>query len=183
MVIFIVVISDQATGATANHEPCALRVTTFRTVAHSFRLTVKGGGFDRPLWRIQEMTEITALHGSILHIDVNSITIVAGPFPGDPPDRSYVTGPGPAAIATNEDAETLVARLTPKAPLAKLTRPNKTPVWIQGSAVTLVRRPIVGDTPPGETVGAVLFIGDNHQAVVQDLATACSIVNSHGGNV
>jgi hypothetical protein len=131
----------------------------------------------------KEMTEITALDGSIIHIDCNSVTIVAGPFPGDPPKRSYVTGPGPAPITTNEDAATLVARINPKVLLAKLTRPNNTPVWIQGSAVTLVRPPIDGDAPPEEKVGAVLFIGDNHQAVVQDVATACSIVNSHGGNL
>jgi hypothetical protein len=129
------------------------------------------------------MTGITALDGSTLRIDENSIVIVAGPFPGDPANRSYVTGPGPVAIPTNEDARALVARLNPKVPLATLTRPNKTPVWVQGSAVTMVRPPIAGDTPPGETVGAILFVASNRQAVVEDVATACAIVNSHGGNV
>ena len=129
------------------------------------------------------MTDITALDGTVLHIDDNSVTIVAGPYPGDPPNRSYVTGPGPAVIATNEAAAALVGRLHPKEVLAILTRPNNTPVWIKGGAVTLIRSPIAGDTPPGETVGAVLYVGAHRQAVEEDVATARATINSHGGNV
>jgi len=111
------------------------------------------------------------------------VAIVAGPYPSDPPSRSYVTGPAPATIATNEDAASLVGRLHPHAALATLTRPNNTPVWIKGSAVTLVRPPIIGDTPPGETVGAVVYIGGQHQAVKEDVPTTRAIVNSHGGSI
>ena len=131
----------------------------------------------------EEMVQITALNGSTLHIDNNSVTVVTGPISGDPPNRSYVTGPGPVAIATNEDASTLVARLNPKVPLGKLTGPNNASVWVQGAAVTLIRPPTIGDIPNGERVGAVLFLGGNRQAVEEDVATACSIVNSHGGNL
>jgi hypothetical protein len=129
------------------------------------------------------MSEITALDGTVIHINDDSVILVAGPYPGDPPDRSYVTGPGPAVIATNEDAASLVSRLHPKIPLAKLTRPNNTPVWIKGAAVTLVRPPAAGDTPPGETVGAVLYMGSTHQAVEEDVATARASINAHGGDV
>jgi hypothetical protein len=129
------------------------------------------------------MADITALDGTVLHIDDNSIVLVAGPYPGDPPNRSYVTGPAPAPIATNEDAATLVASLHPKVSLAKLTRPNNTPVWIKGGAATLVRAPIAGDTPPGETVGAVIYFGAGHQAVEEDVPTARAALNAHGGNV
>jgi hypothetical protein len=129
------------------------------------------------------MADITGLDGTVMHIDANSITLVAGPYPGDPPNRSYVSGPGPEAIASNETAAALVARLHPKQALATLTRPNNTPVWIQGTAVTLIRPPIAGDTPPGETVGAVLYVGTSRQAVKQNVATARETINSHGGNI
>jgi hypothetical protein len=129
------------------------------------------------------MTDIKALDGTVLYIDDNSVTLVAGPYPGDPPNRSYVTGPGPAAIASNETAAALVGRLHPKQALATLTRPNNTPVWIQGAAVTLIRPPSAGDTPPGEIVGAVLYSSTGHQAVKEDVATARATINSHGGNV
>jgi hypothetical protein len=129
------------------------------------------------------MTDITALDGTVMHINDNSVIIVSGPLPGDPPDISYVTGPAPAVIETGEDAATLVASLHPTVPLALFTRPNGTPVWIKGGAVSLVRVPIVGETPPGETVGAVIFIGAHQQAVEEDVATARAIINNHGGAV
>jgi hypothetical protein len=129
------------------------------------------------------MTDIKALDGTVLYIDDNSVTTVSGPNPGDPPSRSYVTGPSPAVIATNENTAALVARLQPKEALATLTRPNNTPVWISGGVVTLIRAPIEGDTPPGETVGAVLFGGGIRQAVKEDVATARAAINGHGGNV
>jgi len=46
-----------------------------------------------------------------------------------------------------------------------------------------LRPPIAGVTPPGETVGAVLFIGAHQQAVKEGVATAGAIVNRHGGDV
>jgi hypothetical protein len=64
-----------------------------------------------------------------------------------------------------------------------MTRPNHTPVWIKGAAVTLIRPPAIGDTPPGETVGAVLYIGSHHQAVEEDVQAARTIINAHGGNI
>jgi hypothetical protein len=129
------------------------------------------------------MVDITALDGTVLHIDDNSVTIVSGPLPHDPPNRSYVTGPAPAVIETAEDAAHLVGRLPRKVALVKLTRPNNTPVWIKGAAVTLVKAPNTDDIPPGEHVGAVLYIGGHHQAVVEDVPAVRATVNAHGGNV
>jgi hypothetical protein len=129
------------------------------------------------------MADIAALDGTILYVNDDSIVTIEGPFPSDPPVRSFVTGPGPAAIPTNEDAAALVARIRPKTPLARLTRPNDTPVWVKGAAVSLVRQPIAGDTPPGERVGAVIFLGTRHQAVEEDVRTARDIINQHGGSI
>ena len=94
-----------------------------------------------------------------------------------------MTGPGPAPIATNEAAASLVARLRRTKALATLTRPNGTAVWIKGATVTLVRPPIVGEIPPGEHVGAILWAGGQHQAVEEDVQTVRAAVNAHGGNV
>ena len=131
------------------------------------------------------MTDVTASNGTVLHINDNSVTIVMGPYPDDPPNRSYVFGPAPAAIAIDEDAATFVARLHPTVTLAALTRPNHTPIWIKGAAITLVRHPVAGDTAPGETVGAVLSIGTHHQyqAIVETVANARAIINAHSGRV
>lgn len=54
---------------------------------------------------------------------------------------------------------------------------------LEGPYVKVFLGPTTGDTPPGETVGAVLYIGANHQAVEEDVGTALATINSHGGNV
>lgn len=129
------------------------------------------------------MADITALDGTVLLINDDSVVLVAGPFPGDATTRSYVSGPVPAAIATNEDAAALVARLHPQVPFARLTRPNGTAVWIKGGAVSMIRRPIAGETPPNEKVGAVIFLGALHQAVAEDVRAAQVAINQHGGRL
>lgn len=129
------------------------------------------------------MSTITTIDGTTHHIDDDSIVLITGPYPSDPPTRSYVTGPAPAALPVNEDAAALVARLLPATPLAKLTRPNNTPVWFKGGAVSLVRPPIPSDIMPGETVGAVLYIAGHHQAVIESVSDSLTQVNSHGGNL
>jgi hypothetical protein len=133
--------------------------------------------------RGREMVDITTLNGTVLSLDDNDIVRVAGPMPGDPQDRSYVTGPAPDPVAANEGVQTLLARVHPTTPLVQLTRPDGSPVWIKGGAVSLVRPPIPDDIPAGERVGAVLIVGGHHQAVQEDVPMARSVVNQHGGNV
>jgi hypothetical protein len=129
------------------------------------------------------MAAITDVLGNIQYIDDNSVVILAGPAPNDPANRSYVTGPGVAAIQTDENVASLLARLHPKTALAPFTRPNNTPVWVKGAAVSRLMAPLANDVPPGEVVGTVLYFGALHQAVVEDVPTARGIVNAHGGNV
>ena len=129
------------------------------------------------------MLAITTLDGSVLHLDDDSVVMVTGPKPGDPPGRSYVTGPAPGPIATDEETAAVLAALHPQAPLAQLTRPDGSPVWIKGGAVTSVRAPIPADVPPGEPVGAVIIVGGCHQAVREDVATVGGLLDRHGGNV
>ena len=127
------------------------------------------------------MIKITALDGTALNFDDDTIACITGPYPGDPPNRSYVTGPAADTVPTDEAAASIVARLHPKTPLAELTRPDLSPIWIKGAAVAYIRAPEPGETPPGETVGAIVLIGSKHQAVTQDVATASALINAHGG--
>jgi hypothetical protein len=129
------------------------------------------------------MSTIATIDGTVHHIDDDSIVLITGPYPSDPPTRSYVTGPAPAALPVNEDAAALVGRLHPKTPLGNLTRPNNTPVWFKGAAVSLVRPPVPSDIVPGETVGAVLYVAAHHQAVIESVSAALAEVDSHGGNL
>jgi hypothetical protein len=67
--------------------------------------------------------------------------------------------------------------------LVKLTRPDASPVWVRGSAVSEIRPPLTTEQPAGGAVKAVVFIGDLHQAVREDVQTAMRILNPPAANV
>ena len=129
------------------------------------------------------MSDLTAVNGTVIHIDDDSVTRVSGPYAHDPADRAYVAGPQPAPIPVKGDAAAIVAGLSPSTPLAQLTRPDDKPVWLKGSAVSAVRKSLPGDAGIGETVGAVLTVAGEHQAVIEDVALARKIINAHGGHI
>jgi hypothetical protein len=122
---------------------------------------------------------VQALGGTDVSINMNSVTLVSGPYPSDVGPRTYVHGISRGPLVTAEDAAALVARLGVKPPLAKLTRPDSTPVWVKGSAVTLIRPPLATELP----VKAVLNIGDLHQAVQEDVETVRRLLSAMGAHV
>lgn len=124
------------------------------------------------------MIVLRALDGTEVSADENAITLVAGPYPHDLGPHTYIHGVERGVLVTSEDAAALVARVRTDPPLAKLTRPNSTPVWIKRSAVIEIRRPLAPEQQPG--VKAVVIIGDLHQAVREDVATASRILSSPG---
>ena len=67
--------------------------------------------------------------------------------------------------------------------MAKLTRPDASPVWIKASAVSEIRPPLATERQAGGAVKAVVVIGDLHQAVREDVQTAMSILNPPAANV
>ena len=68
-------------------------------------------------------------------------------------------------------------------PLAPLLRPDLTPVWLKGSAVTALRTPLATEQQAPGSVNAVVIVGGLHQAVHETLEAARTIVNAHGGAV
>jgi hypothetical protein len=127
------------------------------------------------------MIVIRALDGTAVDVDENAVTLVSGPYPHDVGPHTYVHGVERGVLVTAEAAAALAARINP--PLAKLTRPNRTPVWIKGSAVTTLRAPIPTERQGPGVVNAVVILGDLHQAVHEDLATAERVLNAHGADV
>ena len=129
------------------------------------------------------MITIQMINGQPIQVNEKSIVLIAGPYPHDVGPHTYVYGVTPGVLVTAESAPALVGRLGVNPPLAQLTRPNLTPVWVSGSAVSSVRAPIPTEiSAPGE-VNAVLNIGSLRQSVHEDVPTARQIVNAHGGNV
>ena len=126
---------------------------------------------------------LRALDGTEVDIDDGAVTLVAGPYPHDPGPHTYVHGVERGVLVTAEDAAALVARLSIAPPLAKLTRPDSTPVWIKGPAVTAIRLPFATERQGRGVVKAVLVIGELHQAVRESIKAAREAVNAHGASV
>jgi hypothetical protein len=129
------------------------------------------------------MIVIRAIDGTTVDVDDNSVTLLCGPYPHDVGPHTYVHGVERGVLVTAEGAAALAARLGVNPPLAKLTRPNATPVWIKGPAVTTLRAPLPTERQGPGVVNAVVILGDLHQAVHEDLATAEQVLNAHGADV
>jgi len=129
------------------------------------------------------MVDITALDGSLLHVCDEAITMVTGGEPGDDAPRAYVTGPAPARIPVREGPARLVARLRTTKLLAPLTRLDGTPLWIAAGAVTLLRQPVAGESPPGAGARAMICLGPAYEAVRETVEQAHDIITRHGGRL
>jgi hypothetical protein len=88
------------------------------------------------------MLVVRALDGTDVSVDENAITLIAGPYPHDVGPHTHVHGIDRGVLVTAEDAAALVARVGVSPPLVRLTRPDLTPVWLKGSAVTALRAPL-----------------------------------------
>src|SRR6266550_510215 len=106
------------------------------------------------------MIVIHALDGTAIEINEAAVTLVAGAYPRDIGPHTYLHGIDRGVLVTAEDAAALVARLGINPPLARLTRPDSTPVWVKRSAVSAIRPPLSTEQQQGGMVNAVLVIGD-----------------------
>ncbi len=129
------------------------------------------------------MIAIRAVDGTEVVVDGNAVTLVVGPYPHDLGPHTYVHGVDRGVLVTAEDAAALVARLGADPPLAKLTRPDASPVWIKRSAVSEIRPPLSTEQQGRGAVKAVVVIGDLHQAVHEDVQTAMRVLDPAASNV
>ena len=128
------------------------------------------------------MIAVRALDGTEVAVNEDVVTLVAGPYPHDLGPHTYVHGVDRGVLVTAEDAAALVGRLGTDPPLAKLTRPDASPVWVKGSSVSEIRPPLATEQQGRGAVKAVVVIGDLHQAVREDRQTAMSILNPPAAN-
>jgi hypothetical protein len=126
------------------------------------------------------MVAITTLSGDVVELGDDMVEIVAGAYPGDVGPHTYVYGATRVALITAEAPQLLLGRLKKKEQFAVLTRPNGTPVWIRGPAVTALRAPLWTEIPYPGMVNAVVLVSQFHQPVREDIPTAGQILINHG---
>ncbi len=129
------------------------------------------------------MIRIRGLDGTDIHADENAIILVAGPDAYVAGAHVNIYGIDRGALPAAENPALLVARLAVSPPLARLTRPDGTPVWIKGPAVTAIRAPLSTERQDPGAVNALVILGGLHQAVREDVLAAQQVLNAHGANV
>jgi hypothetical protein len=80
-----------------------------------------------------------------------------------------------------ETVQNFLSRVRITKNFAQLTRPNGSPVWISGSAVSSLYAPGPGEYVAG--VNTVVVTGALTQGVQEAPAAATTALNAHGGNL
>ena len=86
-----------------------------------------------------------------------------------------------AAIDITETAQAFMSRLGIANNFAQLTRPNGSPVWLNGSAVSSLRPPLPNQYVAG--VNTVVSTDGLTQGVTETPAAVTAAINAHGGNL
>ena len=127
--------------------------------------------------------QIVNLDGNSIDATEARIYLVTGPYPSDDDEYTYVYGASPKVLITMEDPESIVSRMEKPGLMVVLTRPNGTPCWVRGTAVSSIRNPTWTDAPPGGVVNAVLIVSGRHQAVQESVIEVKKAVNLVGAKL
>jgi hypothetical protein len=92
-----------------------------------------------------------------------------------------VYGVTKAELRIAEPVDAFLARLGIAAKFAKLTRPNGSPIWINGNSVSSLRAPLPGEYVDG--VATVITTGSLTQGVKESPDDTRIQLNAHGGKL
>jgi len=127
------------------------------------------------------MATITTVDGIQITFSPKTISVIT--------DHDAVTGEAVtcvygitvAALRTKEPAPTLMKRLRIAANFAQLTRPNGSPVWIDGASVSSLRAPLPDEFVDG--VNTVVFASALTQGVKESPSVATAALNAQGADL
>jgi hypothetical protein len=126
--------------------------------------------------------QLITTDGQRMGFDPAAIIAIANrdPYTGAAVTCIYGLSPPPwAFIKVTEPVSTFLARLGIASWFVKLTRPDRSPVWINAAAVFLLRKPLPGEYPADAK--SVVFASGLIQAVTQDPAIVKAAVEAAGG--
>jgi hypothetical protein len=90
-----------------------------------------------------------------------------------------VYGVTDTVLRISESVVAFMTRLKIMKNFAQLTRPNGSPVWMNGAAVSSIRAPLPNEYVAG--VNTVIFASGLTQGVKETPADVTTSINSHGG--
>lgn len=127
------------------------------------------------------MADITTVEGLQVLFDVAAISAIAGSDGQTGATGAVIYGLGPEGLTVSESTAALVQRLNLAASLAKLTRPDGSPIWINGKSISVARQPAPGEY--AAQVHSVIFAGAIKQAIRETLDDVRQAVNRVGGSL
>ena len=127
------------------------------------------------------MADITTVEGLRVLFDPAAIAAIARSDGQTGVNGAVIYGLGPQGLTVSESTAALVQRLNLAASLAKLTRPDGTPIWINGKSVSVARQPSPGEYEA--QVHSVIFAGAIKQAVRETLDDVRQAINRAAGNL
>ncbi len=92
-----------------------------------------------------------------------------------------VYGINEGVLHISESVQAFMTRVGITKAFAQLTRPNGSPVWINGSAVSSICAPLPNEYVPA--VKTLVFAGSLTQGVKEPPADVTKAINNHGGDL
>jgi len=127
------------------------------------------------------MADLTSVDGLQLHFDPAAVTAVADHDADTLEPITTVYGLIDGQLRLGEGAEAFLDRIGVAKSFAKFTRLNNTFIWINCTAVSVIRGPLPGEFPA--VAKAVVTVGSLNQAVRETLVQVKQMVNAHGGKL
>jgi len=127
------------------------------------------------------MATLTTVDGLQVSFQPDSVAVLTDHDAGTGVAVTCVYGITNSDLHIAESVAAFLSRLGITTNFAQLTRPNDSPVWIHGSAVSSIRAPLPAEYIDG--VNAVVTTGVLTQGVKETPAAAVAQINAHGGKL
>ena len=127
------------------------------------------------------MPELTTTSGDGIDVDPAAVTAICGMDADSGLAITCVYGIEPGVVRTADPVADLLQRLALTRKVARLTRPDASPIWIVAAAVTSLRAPLADEYAPG--VQAVVAVSGLTQGVTETLTQARAALDAAGGRL
>ncbi len=127
------------------------------------------------------MAELTTTSGEVIDFDPAAVTAISDMDPDSGAAVTCVYGIEGGVVQTVDPVSDLLQRLHLTNKVAKLTRPDASPIWVVAAAVTTLRAPLSDEYAP--EVKAVIAVTGVMQGLTETLPEAQGAIDAAGGHL
>jgi hypothetical protein len=126
------------------------------------------------------LATLTNIQGFEIYFDPSKVyAVIDNSGSGNPTTTVYGVIKAPLVIA--ETAAAFLARVGIAAGFVELTRPDGHKVDLHAAGISVLRAVVPGEFTPDAK--SVVFIGDQPQALFEDVAAAATAIRARGGKI